>query len=358
MLNLAGLAPTSVGDGPNGPFLRWRRGDQIIESDFDRFRPVHLRVLPENDEVRVTWRDFGDLPMQQTFFFMTMNAAKAAPWRAELFQTDLNTAECVGARAGRLPFSGAIFHMARAGSTLVHRMLSASGRVMSLSELPMMNIALSKATELPEGRRESALRAVIAAYARPCRPTDQHLVIKMQDVPTMRLPIFRAAFPTTPWIFIYRDPLEVMVSLIRKPTGTMQQWYYNRVSTSRMLGMPGLADGGLWPADFAARTLRLFCSSALEAAKAASPGEFLAVSYRRLPEAVWESIGPHFGIEFSGKEIDAMRDVSRYSAKDDEMVEFKPDSKSKLEQAGPLARALAERLVAPIIRQFEALPQG
>jgi hypothetical protein len=358
MLNFNDLTPTSVKLGPEGPILRWRCGDQIMETDFDRFRPVHMRVMPEDQQVRVTWRDFGDLPMQRTFFFMTMNAAKTAPWRAGLFQTDLDIVERVGARAGGLPFSGAIFHMARTGSTLVHRLLSASGKVMSLSEVPMMNIALNKATELPADRRDSALRAVIAAYARPRRPTDQHLVIKMQDVPAKRLPIFRAAFPTTPWIFIYRDPLEVMVSLIRKPTGTMQQWYHNRVSVSRMLGLPGLADGGLWPADFAARTLRMFCSSALDAAKAAPPGDFLAVSYRRLPEAVWETIGPHFGIEFSGKEIDVMRAASRYSAKDGGKVEFKPDSKSKNEQAGPLARALAERLVAPIVRQFEALPQG
>ena len=48
----------------------------------------------------------------------------------------------------------------------------------------------------------------------------------MQDaLPSKQLPLFRAAFPKTPWIFIYRDPVEVMVSLLRKPSGTIQQWF-------------------------------------------------------------------------------------------------------------------------------------
>ena len=34
------------------------------------------------------------------------------------------------------------------------------------------------------------------------------------------LPLIRAAFPDTPWVFVYRDPLEVMVSQLARP-GTL-----------------------------------------------------------------------------------------------------------------------------------------
>jgi hypothetical protein len=359
MLNLAGLTPIGVRSAPEGMRLRWRVGDQTIETDFDRFRPVQIVSLPRTEEVRVVWRDFYDLPMTDPFFHAAQDTVAAMPQRAGIFQTDLEVVERIANQPDTLPFSGAIFHMARTGSTLVHRLFSKTGRVMSLSEVPMVNNALARAARLPEAQRDTVLRSVVRAYGRARRPSEQHLVIKMQDaMPSKQLPVFRAAFPDTPWIFIYRDPVEVMVSLLRKPSGTIQQWFRNRAASARNLDMPALANGAMWPEEYVARTLRRFCESAVETANATPSGQFLAVSYKRLPDAVWETIGPHFGITFSEKDRDVMRAAARYSAKATDAVEFKPDGDAKLDEAGPRVRALAERFVMPMIRQLQALPQG
>jgi hypothetical protein len=359
VLDLAGLTPIGVRATHEGMRLRWRVGDQTVETDFDRFRPVRIIKSSERGDLRVVWQDFYDLPMTDPFFHAAQDAAKALPQRTGIFQTDLEVAEEVASQPDTLPFSGAIFHMARTGSTLVHRVLSKTGKVMSLSEVPMVNNALARATRLPEAQRGTALRSVVRAYGRARRPSEQYLVIKMQDaMPSKQLPVFRAAFPDTPWIFIYRDPVEVMVSLLRKPSGTIRQWFRNRAATARNLNMPALADGAMWPEEFIARTLRRFCESAVETAKTTPSGRFLAVSYKRLPDAVWETIGPHFGIDFSEKDRETMRAAARYSAKNTDSVEFKPDSDAKLEKAPPKVRALAERFVMPMIRQLEALPQG
>jgi Sulfotransferase family len=359
MLNLAGLTPIGVRYTPEGPRLQWRVEGRIIETNADRFRPVQIVKAPDSGDIRVVWRDFYDLPMTDPFFHAAQEFATAMPERTGLFQTDLDVVHRVAHLPDTLPFSGAIFHMARTGSTLVHRLLSQSGKVMSLSEVPMVNQALARAVGLPEAHRGDALRSIVGAYGRARRPSEEHMVIKMQDaMPSKQLPVFRAAFPETPWIFIYRDPVEVMVSLLRKPSGTIQQWFRNRAAASRNLGMPALADGAMWPEEYIARTLHRYCASAVETAKASPPGRFLAVSYRRLPDAVWETIGPHFGIEFTEKDREVMRAAAKYSSKATEVVEFKPDSSAKLDEAGPKVRALAERWVAPVIRQLESLPQG
>ena len=175
---------------------------------------------------------------------------------------------------------------------------------------------------------------------------------------SIRLPLFRQAFPNVPWIFVYREPIEVMVSVISKPSGNIDGWYRNRVQSARRLGMPQLADPGMWPEEFMARTLRRFCSAAVDAAKSTPPGLFLAVPYSRLPDAIWETIAPHFGIELTDEDRDVMRAEARFSAKATGAVEFKSDSELKRAQATPYMQRLANELVGPAIEELRSLPQA
>ena len=41
----------------------------------------------------------------------------------------------------------------------------------------------------------------------------------------------------------------------------------------------------------------------------------LFLTYRELPEAIWERAAPHFGMDLSAAERDRMRDAARYDAK-------------------------------------------
>jgi len=280
--------------------------------------------------------------MTDLFFKASVQAASALAEQAELFQTDWEVLDHLARLPDNLPFSGAIFHMARTGSTLVSRLLGKTRLALSLSEVPVIDQALFHADLRPGKEGDALLRGVIAAFSRPRRPSERHLVVKMTDaMPNTRLPRFRAAFPAVPWIFIYRDPVEVMVSMVRGPTGNIRNWFRNRAQVAERLG-----------------TLRRFCAKAVEAAKATPPGLFLAVPYTRLPEAIWESIAPHFGIRLGEKERAVMREEARYSAKRADAVAFQPDSKAKYGEATPRMRALANRFVGPMIEELRALPQA
>lgn len=359
MLKLTGLTPTGVRHLGTEARLQWLIDGRTVETDFDRFRPVGLASDPQARTLDVTWRDFGDLPLNDQFFKFSMDKAAALPIASKPFQTTRDTLAIVGSQPDALPFAGVIFHMARTGSTLIHRLLSSTGRIHSLSEVTLLDRALFLTARWPEDERRAALNDLVGAYRRARRPNERQFVTKMTDaMASIRLPLFRAAFPTLPWVFVYRDPIEVMVSSLRRPTGNIEGWYRNRSQAAQRLGMPVLADPSMWPEEFVARTLRRFCSRAVQAARSTPPGLFLAVPYSRLPDAVWETIAPHFGIELSESDREVMRAEARYSAKKTDATEFRPDSATKQQEATPFMQELAKRFVAPVIEELQALPQA
>lgn len=358
MLNLSGLVPTGalVDNGP--PRLRWTIDGRTVETDFERFRPVELsRVGPL--ELQLAWQDFGDMALDEPFFQFSRKNTKGVAWLSKPFKTDWATAEAVAATPGLLPFNGVVFHMARTGSTLIHRLLSCTGKVHSLSEVGPLDRILQATENWPERERNRAMHVLCALYRRPRRPAERHFVTKMTDSgASIRLPQFRAAFPKLPWIFVYREPLEVMASVLQKPTGTLDGWYKNRAQSSQRLSMPAIRDPAMWPPEFVARSLRRFCRAAVDAANETPAGLFLAVPYARLPDAIWETIAPHFGIELTDEDIEAMRAEARYSSKKTDSTEFRPDSDKKRDEATPMMREMAERFVVPVVEELKRLPQA
>ena len=356
---LHGLVPVGVRILTERPLLQWRVDGRIAETDFSQFRPVRMYEVPPHNELRAVWRSFFDVPMGAPFFKDALDQSDKLPKKPELLETDWEVVSRVAAQPGNLPLDGAIFHMARTGSTLIHRMLSESGAVMSLSEVPMVDRVLYAAARYPADRRNQVIRDALGTYGQPRRPSERHFVLKMTDgTANIHLPEFRAAYADTPWIFVYRDPVEVMVSISRQSTGTMGNWMRNRLRGAERLGMPALSNPGLWPEEFMARTLRKFCSNAVAAARATPRGKFLAVNYSRLPEAVWETIAPHFGISLTQRERELMEVQARYSSKRRDTVEFTADSKVKQETAAPWLVNLARRFVEPVIEELRTLPQG
>ena len=104
----------------------------------------------------------------------------------------------------------------------------------------------------------------------------------------------------------------------------------------------------MWPEEYIARTLRRYCMAAAEAARTTPPGGFLAISYKRLPDAVWETIGPHFGIGFTEQDRETMRAAARYSSKSKASAKINgirsTDSEGKLDEGQPegFARSLKD----------------
>ena len=57
-----------------------------------------------------------------------------------------------------------------------------------------------------------ALRTIVRAMG--VATNGANVVLKFQSALVKHLPTIRAAFPGTPWVFLFRNPLEVMASLL------------------------------------------------------------------------------------------------------------------------------------------------
>jgi hypothetical protein len=116
--------------------------------------------------------------------------------------------------------SGFIFHESRCGSTLAANSLVASSpkthRVYSESGPPLsaiMSCGLN-GTECAKGTPAALLRDVVLLMSRSDDEHEEKVFFKIQSLGSKYIDIVLEAFPSTPWIFIYRHPVHVIMSQI------------------------------------------------------------------------------------------------------------------------------------------------
>lgn len=124
-----------------------------------------------------------------------------------------------------LNLTAVVFHMSRCGSTLVSNLLVAANpeehRVYSESNPPAVAL-LDVCGDGGERVRHCNLRTasrilsdVVYMMSRSNDPKERRVFFKFQSITTTAVQIFQMAFPTTPWMFVYRDPVHVMQSQLR-----------------------------------------------------------------------------------------------------------------------------------------------
>jgi len=314
--------------------------------DLHDWRPVS--ITRHSAEPVVNWCRMGHFRFTESFFDHTVEKAMSEPFNL-LFRHQLpldSLLEWQACSSGLVP-SGFIFHMSRCGSTLVSQMLAALPEHIVLSEPPPVGAILSMIQRgASDDQRIAWLRAWMSAMGQTPRG-EQRLFVKLDSWQTVDLPLLHRAFPDTPWIFLYRNPVEVMVSSIK---------------TTGMQIVPGLTNiilPGVDPAtlpfmpqpEYAARVLAVILSAALEHL---GPLGGKAFDYAQLPGAVISDIAPHFGLSLTPEQIDAMNAVTPFHAKTRGFY-FEPDSESKRQEADDIVRALCAEHLDSLYAQLRAL---
>jgi hypothetical protein len=247
-----------------------------------------------------------------------------------------------------LPPTGFIFHMSRCGSTLLAQMLAALPANVVLSEAPPIDTVLQlglRDASVTDEDRVRWLRALVSALGRPRAGGETRLFVKLDSWHTHFLPLLRRAFPTVPWIFLYRDPLEVLVSQARQRGSQM----IPGVLPPSLIGISAEEREGLTLDAYAARVLAGICRAALAHKDALG----LFVSYRELPDALAGVIAAHFGVTFTPEERALLAEASRRDAKSP-TLSFQPDAEAKRREATASLRALADAWLGDLHAQLEA----
>lgn len=241
-----------------------------------------------------------------------------------------------------LPLRGIIFHMSRCGSTLAARYLEALPDSVVLSEPEPVETVLQWTQ--PDGD-EIALRALLSAMGQPRRDCDRQLFLKADCVQMLHIDRLLAAFPNTPWVFLYRDPVEVLVSHERNPGWTQA------MSFLLSQGMQPPDEAGTEHSSSCAWILSLVLRKAEQAMRDHCNG--LLLNYSHLPQAL-DAMARHFGIDSDALDpgiFDAVR--QHHSKRRDDI--FQPDADEKRAAADPRLLALAARWLAEPYQALEQL---
>jgi hypothetical protein len=184
-----------------------------------------IRVYWDEGRPKVDWCRLGELRLEDPFFEQTVLRALRHPFNQALrLQTSLDLlCQAEKEQQGMRP-DGLIFHMSRCGSTLVGRMLGALPGTLVISEPAPLDQVLRAKTHDPEVTDEQRilwLRALVSALGQRWHGDEQRYFLKLDAWHTLDLPLIERAFPGVPWVFLYRDPLEVLVSHHREMSWMM-----------------------------------------------------------------------------------------------------------------------------------------
>jgi hypothetical protein len=303
------------------------------------------RIPRVDGEFCIDWVHFGAQDLTESFFEESVRRALMRPLnRFVRCCTRLRDLPQAVAQLPTLAPSGFVFHMSRCGSTLASRMLSTDPRHVVVSEPAPLDAVMLLDNPLRPGAMQAALvQAMILALGHKRGARQSRYFVKFDTWHTLALPMLRRAFPQVPWIFLYREPGEVLAS---------------RMRTEGVLAMPE----HLLPPGEAALSAEMHCARTLTGTCAAAIAAFaqgggLLVNYRELPQALWSRILPHFGVATGEMERTAMAAAARFDAKAPDKL-FAPDSDSKQLLLTPPQRAAVAGELAAVYAELEALRLG
>jgi hypothetical protein len=302
------------------------------------------------------WAWFGSDALDAPFYEDAVRRFASRPFSLMFrTRTSLDALVTGASDAASAAPAGFIHHMSRCGSTLVAQLLGADPHHVVISEAEPLDAVVRWAMESGAGLNEqvAALRAIVAALGRdrsgqaPEQTPNQtrRVFFKLDSWHVMALPLFRAAFPETPWVFLYRNPVEVLVSQARErgihtvagllPVG--------------ILDIPGAE--GMAADHYAALVLERMGEAVLEHWHL---GGGLLVDYAEMPTAILDRIAPHFGFVPDAGQRAAMTAVATRNAKAPDLP-FVPDTATKRRDATPDIEAAARVFADPVHFRLEAL---
>lgn len=311
--------------------------------------PIRLYWSPTGP--MVDWCYLGEQRLTQPFFEQSVTAALRHPFQA-LFrhQTPVATLLDLACEQPGLPLAGFIFHLSRCGSTLLCQMLAALPEHLVLSEPTPLNAVLNARRHDPQidqDRQIAWLRAMVAALCQPRGGQEQRAFVKFDSWNVLDLPLIRRAFPDVPWIFLYRDPVEVLVSHQTMPGMQM----IPGAMRPDPFGIPLAVTSTDTLIEYGAAVLEQICAAALEHV---GPQQGVLVNYTELSIAFEATIAPLFGLRPTPAQQEVMRQATAVNAKDPGRP-FVPDSGSKQRAAPEQLRRIVERRVGVLYTRLEAL---
>jgi hypothetical protein len=189
---------------------------------------IPVAVNP-TDNGLVYFADISDTPLVEWKFIYTIERLAAENAVGESFATDLSILEREDlSQDGMLP-DGLIFHVSRCGSTLFTKAIARSPNNLIINQGgPLQEGFWAAITDhwqhAPEINQKNItmLRNLVKLMARKRRPEYQFCFVKFISWNIIYLDLIRAAFPESAAIYLYRNPVEVIATVLQETTAVLR----------------------------------------------------------------------------------------------------------------------------------------
>lgn len=300
------------------------------------------------------WMDMSGVNLAEPFFQQTVERAKTENQNREERFTEFDVLLQLEKALESVPPTGFIFHSSRCGSTLIANACRVIANSIVLSEANAIEKLLARfITDAGKGDvKESVysvlVRGVVHALGQRRNGNEQHLFVKFSCCNFSQIERIRRIWPRVPWIFLYRDPIETVVSNITD----VPPWLVD--NDRRMLA----SITGASTSEIAAMPLEELCSrtvgSLYSMAYRVANGSSLLLNYNQLSVPVICGVLRFFRISPSREEMEAITRVSRaYSKQTSQTREFIADTEAKQQLASDLVRKAVGRWALEPYQQLE-----
>jgi hypothetical protein len=298
----------------------------------------------------IKWIDIGDADFKEPFFHETIARLESSP----TVITELDSLLQLEKITDTVEPDGFIFHSSRCGSTLLANACKVLEDSIVISEAPVLDkLATRFFTDAPDHSPKELLymlflRAAVNLLGRPRKGSERRYFVKFACTTTLQLERIRRVWPAVPIVFLYRDPLEIIVSNL-KATPEWMQPGPNPATAAAIVGVDQVELYKISAEEFCARAVGRFFGAAVSI----NSPQIRVLNYSRARTEWLVDALNHFGVVPNTSEADAIEQVSRLYSKDlAGRQAFISDSAAKrasateeiIEMADRWARASYERL--------------
>ena len=316
-----------------------------MNADLKGWLPVDAVV--QEGRPGLLWMEMSGVQLAEPFFEQTVERAKGEK-RAQRF-TEFDVLLQLEKQVESVPPTGFIFHSSRCGSTLVANACRAISGSIVLSEANAIDKLIARfVTDTDNPVKESLysvfLRGVVHALAQRRTDNARHLFIKFACCSFAQIERIKRIWPDVPWLFLYRDPVETIVSNVRD----VPPWL---IDNDRRVLSSIIGDAGeMSLEELCARTIGSLYSTAYNLAN----GNSMLLNYKQLSVPVIANVLKFFNVNPSIEEMETITRTSKvYSKEASGTRAFVSDTDTKLRLASDLVREMSERWAVEPYRLLE-----
>ena len=292
----------------------------------------------------LAWLDMAGVDLAEPFFQQTVDRLKSEhPERREVF-TEFDTLVQLEKSFDSIAPTGFIFHSSRCGSTLLANACRAIDGSIVLSEAPAIDKLIARfITDVDEHGTKAKLysiflRAAMRALGQRRNGNEQRLFVKFACCSVSQIERIRRIWPEVPWVFLYRDPIETIVSNIQNVPAWLQDDDH-RVLAS-IINTSTEAVAAMSIEELCARSIGSFFSTAYRVAN----DRALLLNYNQLSLAEITNALNFFGVRPAAAEMETIAHQSQtYSKSLSGDRAFVADTNAKQRAASQLVHEVAQR---------------